>query len=69
MRMPAEIVFGGGETLKVDQSLSASDLTKRLAQAHPNDKAHFLGDFLNVQVEDGGQVWVNPVQVAYVREV
>ncbi len=61
--MPAEIVFSGGEKLRVE--MSGSELVEKLGSP---GTPQFLGSYLNVQVEGGKFVWVNPVAVAYVRD-
>jgi hypothetical protein len=58
--MPAEIVFSGGEKLRVEE-LSGSELTQRLNQVDQP------GAYLNILAE-GQNVWVNPAEVAYVRD-
>ncbi len=62
--MPTEIVFSGGEKLRVE--MSGSELVGKLA--YPGSTGEFQGAYLNVQVEDGRFVWVNPTAVAYVRD-
>jgi hypothetical protein len=58
--MPAEIVFSGGEKLRVEE-LSGSELALRLNQVDQP------GTYLNILAE-GQNVWVNPAEVAYVRD-
>lgn len=64
--MPAEITFSGGEKLTV-ADLSGSELVGRLSKAESSDKSHFIGDYLNV-LHEGHNIWINPAQVAYVRD-
>lgn len=66
--MPAEIVFSGGEKLRVE--MDGSELVEKLGSP---GTPQFLGNYLNVQVGGGkyvwvNYVWVNPVAVAFVRD-
>ena len=70
--MAAQIVFGGGETLEVP-STDAHGLMLNLGRAARGERIQTatgpipLG-FVDVETPDG-IVYVNPVQVAYVRDV
>jgi hypothetical protein len=69
--VPAEIVFSGGERIEVrmtDAQVLMQSLNRVVAGRAQTASGPLPAGWLDVETEDGDVVYVNPAQVAYVRD-
>ena len=61
--MPTEITFGNGNSITTEE-YDPADLATALGKQADENK--FAGDYLLVTTTEG-EVWLNPIQVVYLR--
>ena len=61
--MPTEITFGNGNSITTEE-YEPADLAKALGREA--DESKFAGNYLFVTTT-AGEVWLNPIQVVYLR--
>ena len=62
--MATEVVFGNGNSLTTDD-YEPAELAQALSKN--SGKKKFAGDYLHVTTSDNESVWLNPLQVVYLR--